>query len=649
MTHTPMSQRRNVSRKDERMQDRHFNECLATACVLLAMSVSVAAQSDHAETRLRFEDITEDVGLGPEVVGSTVARCLFADVNGDGRADVIVQSLAAPPGVVGAETPGAARWPRVLLHVNDARNALGFRYAEVERTGLPALATGDGMVFADLDNDGHCDAIVTRYIDANNEKWEDHGERTAWLPGRGDGTFGERQFLQAAHPATTSAVAVGDADRDGRLDLYLGNWYRHYGPSLAGFDNDLLLQTESRVFRRVSWSTDGHAFSENDRKDLGGRPTYGAMMAELLPTPADSPLRLPEILELNYGRRWNRLYQWNPLLLSTHRPDLAPGLRYPLWQELAERVGIHGDAIRHGRYPDWLKERAKTDSRFDRDDEAPFRSNGNTFDCAVGDIDDDGDWDVFLAEITHGWAGDSSDRSRFLLNSGGAAPEVRFLPDPRRSVDRIPQAVNNWNQGDLFAELGDFDLDGRLDLLLSSGDYPDDQRLRLYLQQSNGAFRDLTQVVGLDHDGSQQISLSDVDANGSLDVLVGQTFNRFTAEQRAGREPRLRLWRSVPDRGRRALELRLRGDVEAGVNRDALGAVVQVRLGDTVLQRQLVGIGGHAGKQHDFLIHFGLGFAPVVDELVVIWPDAAGATQRFSEVEPGRYELAQGGTLEPSR
>ena len=87
-----------------------------------------------------------------------------------------------------------------------------------------------------------------------------------------------------------------------------------------------------------------------------------------------------------------------------------------LWADIAPQAGLDGDDVRHGRYPGWLKERAKEDPRFDRDDEKPFRANGNTFDGAVGDIDGDGDFDLFLSEITHGWAGDSSDRSRLLLN-----------------------------------------------------------------------------------------------------------------------------------------------------------------------------------------------------------------------------------------
>src|SRR5690606_18198366 len=141
-----------------------------------------------------------------------------------------------------------------------------------------------------------------------------------------------------------------------------------------------------------------------------------------------------------------------------------------------------------------------------------------------------GDFDLFFAEITHAWAGESSDRSRFLVSELAQTGKLRFSSPPRLSVDRIPPVPPmkdwpegwrpRWNQGDLFCELADLDHDGRLDLILSSGDYPDeppyDQRLRIFHQQEDGTFKDVTSASGIDHVGSQQISLGDVDGDGDL-------------------------------------------------------------------------------------------------------------------------------------
>ncbi|MHC4768969.1 MAG: CRTAC1 family protein, partial [Planctomycetota bacterium] len=578
--------------------------------LLVAAIVAVAFPTSGQ----RFADVTDAVGLGPEVVGTGISRCCFADLNGDGRADAVVDRH------------------RVFLNVADESGAspIGRRFVEIADCGLPAPQRGDIAVFADIDNDGGLDAVIARYVDLHNESWTDDGVRTRWLPGRGDGTFGAARPITLAQPATTSAVAVGDVNHDGRLDLWLGNWYVHYGESLAGYPNDLLFQEPP------GWQAlrlpDGVAadVAVDEETDLAGRPTYGAMIADL------DGLGRPELLELNYGRRWSRCHLW---LTS---PDGDPPAR---WTDIAPRAGLDGDDVRHGRYPEWLKERAKEDPRFDRDDEKPFRANGNTFDCAVGDIDSDGDFDLFLSEITHAWAGDSSDPSRFLVSRLAETGRLEFEYDPRLSVDRVPAEGNRWNQGDLFCALADMDNDGRLDLLLSSGDYPDDQRLRLYRQQADGTFANVTADVGLDHDGSQMISLADVEGDGDLDILVGQTFFRYTPEMKEGRQPRLRLFVNETNGGGRGLVLRLEGDPDLGANRNGLGAIVKVTVGDVTMQRQLIGVGGHSGKQQDFAVHFGLGSAERADRLVVVWPDAARTTQVFADVAAGEYTLRQAEAL----
>jgi hypothetical protein len=250
-----------------------------------------------------------------------------------------------------------------------------------------------------------------------------------------------------------------------------------------------------------------------------------------------------------------------------------------------------------------------------------------------------------LSTIAHAWAGESSDRTRILLQERTETAGITFNQADRLDLDRIPEDVRSWNQGDLFCALADLDHDTRVDAIISSGDYPDDQRLRIYLQQSDGSMQDATATLGIDHDGSQQISLADVDGDGDVDLLVGQTFFRYSAEQKNGRTPQLRLFINNATAGRDSITLRLSGD-GARINRSALGAVVRATLPDgTTMSRQMIGIGGHAGKQHDFLVHFGLGSAKRAREVVVEWPDQTGQTQRFTDVAAGRYTLTVGGEL----
>src|SRR5690606_42163550 len=93
--------------------------------------------------------------------------------------------------------------------------------------------------------------------------------------------------------------------------------------------------------------------------DAGGRPTYVTLMAQLDAGP------LPALLELNYGRRENRLYALEPPRPlqpeKNHppRPTAPHGfareevLRTLHGRDIAPEAGFDGDASRHGRHPGW--------------------------------------------------------------------------------------------------------------------------------------------------------------------------------------------------------------------------------------------------------------------------------------------------------
>jgi hypothetical protein len=597
---------------------------IAILCIL--MTVCTARGGENSA--IGFVDATEASGLPP----MNSARLSLADLDGDGRADVVAREQLAG---------NAARY-RVFLNRADAAAKHGFRFVEVESPNLPEPLNGDCMALADLDNDGLADAVFTRYLDLKNPKFvapTTQPTDSCWLKGEGDGTFGPPNLIGNNTRGTTACIAVGDANCDGRPDLLLGNWYDRYGEANSAYPMDLLVQkagADGNVsFERVALPEDGVPFDEEH--DAGPRPTYGVMFVRL----TDSPR--PSLLQLCYGRRANRLY-----VMTQSDP-----LRY---EDRAPAMHLDGDAIRHGRYPEWLKEVAKTDKRFDRTDEKPYRSNGNTFDAAVGDVNNDGLFDLFFAEITHAWAGESSDRSRFLIQRNGQQIDFDYLS--RLSVDRPGthdpgNARQSWNQGDLFAALADLDQDGRLDLILCSSDYPDppphENRLRIYRQSEDGTFVDVTNTSGIDHLGAQQPSLADVDGDGDLDLLVGQSFNRFPKEmieKHTPPYPAARLYLNHTSERRRAeslpsnsIELRLIGDPERGVTRSAFNAIVRLTTtlhGQLLTQsRQLTGPGGDNGKGGDVIVHFGLGDATEAAEIRVEWPAPNLPPSVLRNVKPG--------------
>ena len=630
--------------------------------IIRGLLVVMGVASLAAVAQPGFREVADEVGLGVISGG----RTRTADIDGDGRPDLILFPTSRTE----------AMPPQVWRNLADPAAAAGFRFERIEDTGLPGLMFGDLLVFADLDNDGFKDAIITRYLDFLQKDFSepaDSPRRSGWMRGDGSGRFADPQLFAEALPATTAAIAVGDVNRDGLPDLWLGNWYEKYFTGLEAFSNDLLLQYPVGGSRSgfVRWPIPGETEPTDFREDGRGRPTYGVMIARLDGGP------LPMLLEMNYGRRWNRLYRMafqvavlpgreegRDLVAERYRRNDRAGferaqvVRGLTGMDLAPAVTFDGDAIRHGLHPAWLKEWAKENPRYAREDEPPFRSNGNTFDSAVGDIDNDGDFDLFVSTIKHAWAGDSSDVSRFFVNlleeTGGFMLENR----PELSVDRWPplaegevetEVHKRQNQGDIFCELADLDHDGRLDLILCSSDYPDpppyEERLRIFLQQEDGTFADRTEAIDIRLYGAGQPALADFDGDGALDFAVSQSFNKIDeARKRAAglangtlkdpdgpiaeAKPRYHVFLNGLTEGRGSIVLRLVGDPAQGVARDALGAIVRLTAdldGDPVTpavtqMRQLIGIGGHGGKQHDFIVHFGLGEAGQADRIQIEWP-----------------------------
>ena len=266
------------------------------------------------------------------------------------------------------------------------------------------------------------------------------------------------------------------------------------------------------------------------------------------------------------------------------------------------------------------------------------------------------------------------------MNQLNETGNLQFQSFAHLSVDRIPDLPapgipltkenTSYNQGDIYAELADLNHDGRLDLVLCSSDYPDppphDERLRIYFQQGDGRFLDVTKDLGLNHIGAGMPSLADVDLDGDLDLLIGQSFNRLPKEQRVKAalasgalrndsaegtmpEPRARLYLNESSEGRRSLILHLIGDKQKGVSSSAIGAIVRVTADtdgdsntpDSIQSRQLLGAGGHSGKQNETIIHVGLGAATHATKIKIQWPGENQTPTELGTLRPGRYIISQ--------
>lgn len=148
----------------------------------------------------RFEEVAMNVGLAANgLVGGTCVD----DFNNDGLLDVFVTSH-------GVLDP-------VRLFLNDGKG--GFEDATAV-AGLTGIVSGFNCIQADYDNDGWTDILVLRGAWLHNSGIHPN----SLLKNMGDGTFRDRTRsagLLSFHPTQTAGWS--DFDRDGDLDLFIGN------------------------------------------------------------------------------------------------------------------------------------------------------------------------------------------------------------------------------------------------------------------------------------------------------------------------------------------------------------------------------------------------------------------------------------------
>lgn len=218
----------------------------------------------------------------------------------------------------------------------------------------------------------------------------------------------------------------------------------------------------------------------------------------------------------------------------------------------------------------------------------------NSTGSSWGDIDNDGDMDLFVANYAN-----LGQKNQLYRNMGDDFQEESAFS----AID-----VKSSSFGSTF---GDLDNDGDLDLIVCNSYLGSVTKNYVYINDGTGSFtKDTESALANFSTQSYGVALGDLDNDGWLDVLL--------TNNRNGNEPNS-LFKNV-GQGNNWVKFNCKGVVS---NTSAIGTIVKLKStmngAATSQTRYITSSSGTCG-QNSYAVHFGLADSEIVDEVIIQWP-----------------------------
>ena len=530
------------------------------------------------------------------------AAGVFADFNNDGFPELYL--TRADPGN-GPDVIGF----RNQMYENVAGGPQGRRY-QLVFTGADDNGDAVGAIAGDTDNDGDLDLYVLNFDQPNvlyRNMWIEDGAAPGTplrfiditrgsdpTPAVADNQFGVAFAIHDQVLLDNSlSAAFADVDRDGDLDLYVGNhngWYIGFVPPF-----NMLEGPDPRPGRRdIFYRNDGvNVFTEITMAMPGGTQLTGYETAGGAQMTTDQRFSSTNALifaDLN-GDRWPELFVTNkigvPQSLGQPDPD-------------ADMLYLNGGGASPAAWQGFKVDTYNISTTFGRLSPAAMGVD-------VGDVDNDGDLDIYIADI----AGVANVLYRNTTPPGG---NLSFTADTS-----LP-GVFNW--GTKFV---DVDNNGTQDIYVGSNGGTADL---LYQQPTLGTFQEIAAAAGVAQTGDTRgVMTADYNRDGWQDIfIINRLGNPILYQNTSAAAFPSRRWLYVELIGNPAGG----GPFQSTV--DAIGSRVRVaadlnangtlELGETQIQEVRSG-SSNAASTSSLILEFGVGQATRAD-VTVEW--ASGAT-----------------------